>query len=250
MQTRLGPLTAELTEAERAKFTAPMVLVHGLWDESRSWRRFTGFLRHRGWRCIVVGWPEDGDRRSLAACEHALGRALDQLGEPAVLVGHDLGGLLALRMAARTRAAVALAPLIPHAATVLQGAGSWLERRRGVSLSPGRSLRDAYPVARRNEPASLLAEIATGGAGEPETNRGLAPRLVLAGSTDAIVPPNAARDFAAAGGNDIEVVAGGHALHLDDGWEDRAAIMHRWLIRNLGEELLALYEEAWADRDP
>ena len=49
---------------------------------------------------------------------------------------------------------------------------------------------------------------------------------------------------------DIEVVAGGHALHLDDGWEERAAIIHRWLIRNLGEELLALYEEAWADRDP
>lgn len=251
MQARLGPLIAELSEAERAKFTAPLVLVHGLWDEPRSWRRFMGYLSHRGWRCVAVGWQSAAERESLAATEAALTAALDELGERAVVVGHDLGGLLALRAAARARAAVALAPLVPGATSALAASGSWYQRWRGGARSPGSGLLDAYPSARPTEPLALLSEVASLAAPlhQGASPLGEVPRLVVAGEADPLSPPPRVQELAAAHGADVEIVPGGHRLHLDDGWEERAAVVHRWLIRSLGEELLALYEEAWADRD-
>jgi hypothetical protein len=38
-------------------------------------------------------------------------------------------------------------------------------------------------------------------------------------------------------------------LHRDEAWEKRVAIVHRWLVRNLGADLLVLYEEAMAERE-
>jgi pimeloyl-ACP methyl ester carboxylesterase len=75
------------------------------------------------------------------------------------------------------------------------------------------------------------------------------PCLVVAGESDMVTPPASARDLASWLGAEIEVVAGGHALPVEQGWEDRVARVHRWLITRLGASLLALYEEAIAERD-
>lgn len=250
MRSTFGPLAADLSEAERAKFTAPLVLVHGLWDAPHSWRRFMGYLSHRGWRCIALGWQDSAHRQSLGHTRQSLAAALDELGEAPVLLGHDLGGLLALEVAERSRAAVALAPLIPTATTSLEGAGTWLQRLRGGARSPGRSLADQYPSARPTESIDLLRDVAELGAIAGVDDAGdRPPRLVVAGADDRLAPASAARALAAVCAADFEVVPGGHRLHLDDGWEERAATVHRWLIRSLGEDLLALYDEAWADRE-
>jgi pimeloyl-ACP methyl ester carboxylesterase len=250
MRGRLGPLTAEHSEAERTKFTAPLVLVHGLWDGPRSWRRFMGYLSHRGWRCIAVGWENAADRQSLAAGQRALAAALAELDEAPVVIGHDLGGLMTMRAAAQTRAAIALAPLVPGATSALERAGGWLQRLRGAARSPG-ALASHYPSARPTEPIELLRDLVDLGQREDLDDRtgNAAPRLIVAGDADKLSPPAAVRELASACGAELEVVSGGHRLHLDDGWEEHAAIVHRWLIRSLGEELLALYDEAWADRD-
>ncbi len=253
MARTLGPLTAEFTEAERAKFTAPLVLVHGLWDDPKSWRRFMGFLSHRGWRCAAVGWPEEAQRSSLATRQAALGEALaqarEQLDGAPVIIGHDLGGLQAMRFADSVRAAVAIAPLVDASASALASSGTWMQRlRRGVDREAGRSLTEHYPAGRHSEPTALLGELPAALSESPPASD--VPRLMVTGADDRLAPPDAVRDFATGSSAAVEVVPGGHALHLEDRWEAAASTIHRWLIRSLGEELLALYDEAWADREP
>jgi len=247
MARTLGPLDAELTEAERAKFTAPLVLVHGLWDDPKSWRRFMGFLSHRGWRCIAVGWGPAGQMPTLEARREALAQALAEVEDLPILVGHDLGGLLALQLAERARAVVAIAPLTSASREALAASGTWMERLRGSDRSAGRSLVAHYPAGHHIESAALIDEVAQRPTEAPGAGAS-PPRLIVAGESDPLVPPESARSLAAASGAAIEIVPGGHALHLEDGWETTATTVHRWLIQSLGEELLALYEEAWADR--
>jgi len=69
------------------------------------------------------------------------------------------------------------------------------------------------------------------------------PGLVLAGEQDRAVPSESARRLAVTVGADFQLCGGGHAMLTDPGWEDRVAMVHRWLIRMLGAPLLALYEE-------
>lgn len=251
MAQTLGPLTAEFGRPESTKFTAPLVLVHGLWDEPGSWRRFTGFLSHRGWSCVAVGWPDRTRSASLAERETMLRQALDALADRPVVLGHGMGGLLALRTADASRAAIALAPIVPGSSTPVARAGTWLQRLRGASLSPGRTLASSYPAARHAEDPALLRALADGPAASTASGASTAKlALVVAGADDPVTRPESVRSFASAIGASTEVIAGAHALHIDDGWEVTAGLVHRWLVVSLGEDLLALYEEAWADRDP
>jgi pimeloyl-ACP methyl ester carboxylesterase len=75
------------------------------------------------------------------------------------------------------------------------------------------------------------------------------PGLVMAGKDDPVTPPASAQALSSAIGAEIEVVPGGHLLPIAPGWEERVSRLHRWLIKKLGADLLALYEEAIADRD-
>lgn len=251
MSRTLGPLAAELSQPESAKFTAPLVLVHGLWDDPQSWRRFTGFLSHRGWRCIAVGWPDGEASRSLAGRERSLREALGQLEDRPIVIGHDIGGLIALRVGDRARAAIALAPVVPGgASSLLAAAGTWWQRLRGGARSPSRSLAAAYPRgARRTESMDLLSEL-TAAAVDYVPNAGSVPALIVAGADDPVVSPSVAESLAGVSAAEFEATAGRHAIHVDDGWESVAGLVHRWIIKNLGEDLLAFYEEAWADREP
>jgi len=250
MAQTLGPLTAEFGRPESTKFTAPLVLVHGLWDEPGSWRRFTGFLSHRGWSCVAVGWPERVRSASLVEREAMLRQAIDALDDRPVVLGHDMGGLLALRTADASRAAIALAPLVPGLPMPIAQAGTWLQRVRGASLSPGRAFASSYPAARQTEDPAVLRDLADGPAAGTASGPSATLALVVAGADDPVSPPESVRSIASAFGAAIEVIAGAHALHIDDGWEVTAGLIHRWLVKSLGEDLLALYEEAWADRDP
>lgn len=251
MSRQLGPLPVESSQPESAKFTAPIIFVPGLWDDLQSWRRFTGFLSHRGWRCVAAGWPDGDARVSLAGRERLLREALRGVDERPIVVGHDVGGSIALRVADCARAVVALAPVAPGAAPFLATeSGTWWQRLRGGDRSPARSLAAAYPrAAGRTESTQLLSELASAPSADMAAADG-APLLVVAGAGDPVVPSAIARSLAQTAGAAFDVVPGGHAIHLDDGWEATAGLVHRWIIRSLGENLLAFYEEAWADRDP
>src|SRR5262245_21398394 len=137
---RFGPLLAEITEPESERYTAPLLLLHGLWERASQWRRFAGYLAHRGWRCLAL--ERRADVTDLAEHVGDLRAAVAVLGSSPVIVGHDLGAVLALHCADRARAVVALAPLVgpplaPPPPALLQ-AGSWFARWRGAPLrAPG-----------------------------------------------------------------------------------------------------------------
>lgn len=243
MAVRFGPLRAEVTDPESERFTAPLVLVHGLWAGAAVWRRFASYLAHRGWRCVALERRADAEL-DLGAHADDLGTAIAALDAPPVVVGHDLGALLALRCAERARAIVALAPLVapPLAATpqALQRAGTWLTRWRGTPLSPPPF---GYPLRDRTEPAALIKQVLAGEL--PPPTRSAAPCAVFAVQDDPITALPAARALADHVGAELHALPGAdHCAVLAPGWEAYVAAIHRWIIQRLGVDLLALYDES------
>ena len=245
--TRCGPLLAEVTAPESEKFTAPMLLVHGLWERAPTWRRFAGYLAHRGWRCIALERRADAGEMATHVAE--LRAAIATLDAPPVIVGHDLGANLALHCADVARAVVALAPLVgpPLTAppTALQQAGNWLARRRGAPLhAPRREWRSAYPNRDLAEPAALVRQV---GDGDPPLTAlpSPVPRAVFASEHDEVVAASAVQALARHVGAEFHTARGiGHAVLSAPAWETTVAAVHRWIIQRLGVDLLALYEEA------
>jgi pimeloyl-ACP methyl ester carboxylesterase len=251
MPSQLGPLPVEITEPESAKFTAPLLLVHGLWSRAAAWRRFAGYLAHRGWRCLAV---DLGAIEALSARGDALRSAITSVEVPPVVLGHDLGATLALRCGDVSRAIIALAPLVgpPFAdpAPALRSAGSWLARRRAAPLrAPRGEWQTVYPNADLREPAGVVHDIVAGGLRLVPLPRAL-PALVFSGDHDRLLDVTRAAAFADRIGAEHQLLQGaGHAILDEPNWEDRVAAVHRWIIQRLGVDLLALYEEAWEGRE-
>ena len=251
MPTSIGQLAVEVTEPESPRFTASLLLVHGLWERAAAWRRFAGYLAHRGWRCVAVDLGGDGD---LAARAAALRGTIAALGAPPVLLGHDLGATLALQSAEMARAVVALTPLLgpPHAepAPPLYAAGTWLARRRGTPLRAPRGRWHAlYPTDDLCEPALLVRAVA-GGALRLTPVPATVPAIVFAAERDPLLDPRQARAVADLVGAELSVLGGvGHAVLDEPGWESGVAAIHRWIVQRLGVDLLALYDEAWEGRE-
>src|SRR5436309_3388174 len=125
MEKRLATLRAAVSTPERSKFTAPLLLVHGLWSGSWMWQEVAGTLSQRGWEV----WALDLRGRPGSRPVDTLGgvrledyvedvvAAAQALWAPPVVCGHDLGALLALIAAAQVtpRALLLLAPVLPRA---------------------------------------------------------------------------------------------------------------------------------------
>ncbi|MGY0021463.1 alpha/beta hydrolase [Streptomyces sp. YJ-C3] len=103
----------------------PVVLIHGPWLHSASWRPWVTRFTDRGFAVVAPGWPGEPEtvgeaRRSPGALPEI---GLDALTEhyedivrsfdiPPVVIGHSVGGLIAqyLLGLGRIRATVAIAP--------------------------------------------------------------------------------------------------------------------------------------------
>jgi pimeloyl-ACP methyl ester carboxylesterase len=80
---------------------APLVLLHGLSSTPRSWDRVTARLEDQ-WRLIPIDLFPRGSplsRFALTEAARSLTAFLEADGEPAVLIGHSMGGLIALEVA-------------------------------------------------------------------------------------------------------------------------------------------------------
>jgi pimeloyl-ACP methyl ester carboxylesterase len=258
MQGHVGSVAVETIAAETPKFTAPMVCIHGLWCTAAVWRRFTGFCAHRGWTCIAVNLRGRGGGAAggIAAVRFAdylddVRQVLARCEAPPVVVGHDLGALLALHCdAPAVRAIVALAPLLPYADA--GGSNRALTRLRarwatwrGVSLPPPRGVLGMAYLG-----AALAAAVPDSGrvAGELRRLEPMAaphvPTLLVAGRRDVFSPPALVERFAQAIGASLRVAENaGHAMPWEPGWEQRVSEIHRWLVQTLGDSLLIEHEE-------
>lgn len=116
----------------------PVLLLHGLWNPAWWMLPLAARLRREGFEPRLFGYH--GAFAGPEAASDALARRLQRLGErPVALVGHSLGGLVALETV--RRGAGASVPRIVCLGSPLLGsaAARALSRRRGYAWVLGRS---------------------------------------------------------------------------------------------------------------
>jgi pimeloyl-ACP methyl ester carboxylesterase len=107
---------------ERRSRRKPLLFIRGELAGSWLWERYLGYFARRGWEGHALNlrnhyWSQTADpaRLSFATYTEDVVAALDRLGPGAVIVGHGMGGLLALKAAERHEVAglVLVAPYLP-----------------------------------------------------------------------------------------------------------------------------------------
>ncbi len=117
---------------------ATFLLIHGAWHGAWCWHKVLPELRGRGHHALAIDLPGHGvDRTPLAevsldAYAERVGAALDALEEPALLVGHSMGGMVVTEAAERF--ADQVAGLVYLTAIVLQNGESMMDNP--VKASP------------------------------------------------------------------------------------------------------------------
>jgi pimeloyl-ACP methyl ester carboxylesterase len=93
---------------ERRSRRKPLLFVHGELAGSWVWERFLGYFASRGWEGHALNlrnhhWSQTADAATLTFESYTddVVAAVERLGETTVLVGHGMGGLLALKAAER-----------------------------------------------------------------------------------------------------------------------------------------------------
>ena len=107
---------------ERRSRRRPLYLLHGELGGSWVWERYLQYFAQRGWEGHALNlrahfWSETADFETLdlySYLDDAIA-GLDALGRSAVVIGHGLGGLLALKLAERREVAglILLSPGLP-----------------------------------------------------------------------------------------------------------------------------------------
>lgn len=255
MLARCNDINVAWSEAGRG---APLVLVHGLGDDHRAWRRTLPdlMLRHRvilydlrGHGETSLGDP-DGSLRQLGEDLIAL---LDGLGvEQPAIAGFSLGGTIAMRAAIDHPDRVGRLALVATSSRVGRGAADWYRERVAMVERNDPKLRetldrdtaDVYAQAPSELEEGLLirrqstadprgyANACTAMAAlnpsplDPELAKIDAPTLIVASTLDQHCPPKAA-EIIAAGivGGRLEIFTGaGHAVPVEKPRELAAAI--------------------------
>jgi pimeloyl-ACP methyl ester carboxylesterase len=280
METRLGRIPAECERPEPLKFAWPLILLPELFTTARHLAVARGYFASIGWEVYApdlraVATASCTDARESDSSSSAggfdglaalLAEALAALGRDAIVIGHGLGGLLALGAVEqpRVRALVALAPMLPgFRSPLVTGAANLPARLFGRALKPPRGavlfdlLADAEPFQREALTRALVADdasaalevvrggIKVGGIDLASNARGV-PRLIVAGDSDPFAPLDQTNEFAARVGAAVRVVRGrGHWLIGGRALERTVAEVQRFLVRSLGGDLLLLYPEEW-----
>jgi pimeloyl-ACP methyl ester carboxylesterase len=260
MQYSDPELGVQITRAESDRFGAPLLLVHGLWADAWVWSRMTGYLGHRGWESWALERHASGSR-VLDRCA-TVGRTM-----PAapVIVGHDLGAAVALRVAAALEAPalVLIAPVLPGRASrrlAFGGLSRTMAALLGRDLAPpgdraGALFADcADPTGLElirtglvDEPGHEVHDLLKGRMRVDELGT-VPPTLVIGGAGDRLVPEGVISGTARELGGDSVILEGGHWLPVESTWQSTCNCLHRWLVRTLGESFLLMRED-WAEAE-
>ena len=84
-----------------------LLLIHGAWQGAWAWERVVPELNRKGYVCHPVDMPGNGNGADQTAPEDVsldlysrfLANELDRIGQPAVVIGHSSGGILASQLA-------------------------------------------------------------------------------------------------------------------------------------------------------
>ncbi|HEY3757817.1 MAG TPA: alpha/beta fold hydrolase [Opitutaceae bacterium] len=248
-----------------------IIFIHGMFLNPKCWEHWIHYFEKRDFSCSAPAWPlHDGEPRALRShVPEGLGqlklqdvvdryraeiRALD---ERPILIGHEMGGLVAQMLAAQDLAtmAVCIATVPP---TELVGA-DWgigknvmtitnpLVGQTPDEMTPERfhdnlsntlshaealDAFDEYVVPEsRQVPRDSLRKLPHFNSEQPH-----APLLFLAGAKDLLVPPDIvkanAERYRDAGSvsNYHEFPGRSHHLICEPGWQEIAGFAHSWIL--------------------
>jgi pimeloyl-ACP methyl ester carboxylesterase len=263
MEAAIGRFSVQIERPGALKYASPIVLVPELFTTHIHLAPLAGYLANGGWEVYVP------DLRSAAGNDGtpALGRidfqgalalaeeALAAIGRDAIVIGHGIGGLLALALAERphVRAAIALAPALPGfpSPLLLRMATLFaLLRRRPLAPPRGRLLASFIANAETFQRKGLIdALVPDAGRIALECARGrirlarfgqAAPRLIVVGDSDPFAPLHRASLLAGEIGARLVTLTGrGHWIIGGRAIDSVVSETERFLVRTLGPELLA-----------
>jgi pimeloyl-ACP methyl ester carboxylesterase len=265
----LGRIPAQRELPEPVKFAWPIMLLPELFATPRHLALVLGYLASIGWEVFVPDLRAAFGQGSTPPLEKLhfndlaalAGEALDAIGRDAVVLGHGIGGLVALQLSAHrhVKASVAYAPLVPGFRTLLAGGvGNRLATMWGRPIKPPRGrvlfelIADSDPFTRDGlinamvpDSGALLTDVMTGAIEFAAADKA-APRLVVAGDSDIFAPLPLTKAFAESIGAKLATIAGrGHWLIGGRALERAINETQRFLVRALGQDLLLLYPEEW-----
>lgn len=220
--------------------TAPILIVHGRCHSAAFYRSWLSLFAASGWEASAMSLRSHGN--SLATCaiecvtledyvEDVIA-VIDSLGEPPVLIGHSLGGML-VQLAALERpcSALVLAASVPPAS--ISSIKPDLPKDASISdrqwyLDKGGSF-----IANLVVPESTNALNAARSQQPPEQPIGSRPVLVVGGELDEtnVGPPEILARYY---GGDAAVISGAdHDLMLGEPGVRAAILISRWLTLTL-----------------
>lgn len=251
------PVELEVIERipESGSDRPPILFVHGLAHAAWCWdEHWMPELRDRGWACYALSFRGHGDSDGYERRERALLRdyvfdvlqVVGELPEPPIVVGHSMGGLVAMRVleTIEARAGVLVAPVaadtgLRMAASIaldtpvefLQGLffGRPLELTRQRLFSDRMDDAEARRLIERMHTPTALNQYQLL---MPRRTRSTdAPMLVMGAYQDALVPPGDIVRTSDVYSAPLRMFHGmGHDMMLDVDWELALDAMEEWLL--------------------
>jgi len=270
---KLGRIPAQRELPEPVKFAWPIMILPELFTTPRHLALVLGYLASIGWEVFVpdlravIGKGSTPPLEKLRFNDLAAlaSEAIEGIGRDAVVLGHGVGGLVALKLSEhrRVKAAVAYAPLVLGFRTPIAGGiGNRIAMMLGRPIKPPRGrilfelIADSDPFTRDGlikamvPDSGALATDVMKGAIEFSASDKSAPRLIVAGDSDIFAPLPGTTKFAESIGAKLVTIRGrGHWLIGGRALERAINETQRFLVRALGQDLLLLYPEEWKN-DP
>ena len=261
METRLGRFPAETELPDPLKFAWPIVVLPELFTTTRHLATLIGYLSSIGWEVFAPDLHAiaAGEALDFAKLTDFAAEAVAAVGRETIVVGHGIGGLIALKLAERLplKAAVAVAPLAPGFPTpMFMNLGNRIRTWQGRELNPPTRrmlfefVADADPHSRAQIIKTLTPAVTAAALvvvkDKITFGTSLVPRLIVAGESDIFAPYDKLDAFAHRLGVPIVKIRGhGHWLIGGRALERTIYEVQRFLVRSLGRDLLLLYPEEW-----